>query len=205
LYDDRHKVHGMPTSERRLVTRTRILDAAAQAFRANGYAATGVDAVMSAAGMTHGGFYAHFRSKAAMLAATMLHLRQPRYLPVVTAIDGLTGSALVAAAIDCYLAKRHRDHPEDGCPIPTLGAELPRLAHGPANAAAPHIQGFVRLLAPHLPGDEAGRDERAQALVALLVGAIVTARALPERQAGPWLDACRRAARSIAGIAQVAA
>jgi TetR/AcrR family transcriptional regulator, transcriptional repressor for nem operon len=185
---------------RRSATRTRILDAAAHAFRANGYAATGVDEVMSAAGMTHGGFYAHFRSKAAMLAATMLHLRQPRYIPVETAIAGLVGSTLVAAAIDSYLTKRHRDHPEDGCPIPTLGAELPRLADGPANAAAPHVQGFVRLLAPHLPSAEAGRDDRAQALVALLVGGIVTARTLPDRQAGPWLEACRRAARRIAGL-----
>jgi len=191
--------------DRRTATRTRILDAAAQAFRSNGYAATGVDSVMSAAGMTHGGFYAHFRSKAAMLAATMLHLRQPRYLPVVSAIDGLVGSALVEAAIDCYLSKRHRDHPEDGCPIPTLGAELPRLADGPACAVAPHIQGFVRLLAPHLPGGQAGREDRAQAVVALLVGGIVTARNLPDRQAGPWLDACRRAARRIAGIAPEAA
>ncbi len=187
--------------DRRSATRTRILDAAAHAFRANGYAATGVDTVMSAAGMTHGGFYAHFRSKAAMLAATMLHLRQPRYLPVVTATAGLSGGALVAAAIDCYLSKRHRDHPEDGCPIPTLGAELPRLADGPMNATAPHIQGFVRLLAPHLPGDGDGRDDLAQALVALLVGGIVTARNLPDRQVGPWLEACRHAARRISGIA----
>jgi TetR/AcrR family transcriptional repressor of nem operon len=198
-------VLGMTASDRRTVSRTRILEAAAHAFRANGYAATGVDAVMSAAGLTHGGFYAHFRSKAAMLAATMHHLRQPRHLPVVTAIAGLAGRALVAAAIDCYLTKRHRDHPEDGCPIPTLGAELPRLADGPVNAAAPHVQGFVRLLAPHLPGDDAGRDERAQALVALLVGGIVTARTLPDRQAGPWLESCRRAARRLAGIAPEAA
>ncbi len=194
-------VLGVTTADRRTSTRTRILDAAAHAFRANGYAATGVDAVMAAAGLTHGGFYAHFRSKAAMLAATMLHLRQPRFLPVVTAIDCLAGSALVAAAIDCYLTKRHRDHPGDGCPIPTLGAELPRLAAGPVDATAPHIQGFVRLLAPHLPGAASARDERAQALVALLVGGIVTARNLPDREAGPWLDACRRAARQIAGIA----
>lgn len=190
----------MPVADRRSATRTRILDAAARAFRAHGYAATGVDAVMSAAGMTHGGFYAHFRSKAAMLTATMLHLRQPRYLPVVKAISGLSGSALVAAAIDCYLTRRHRDDPENGCPIPTLGAELPRLADGPVNAAAPHVQGFVRLLAPHLPGDEAGRAGRAQALVALLVGAIVTARNLPARQVGPWLEACRLAARQLAGL-----
>ena len=195
----------MTAPDRRTATRTRILDAAAHAFRANGYAATGVDAVMSAAGMTHGGFYAHFPSKAAMLAATMIHLRQPRHLPMAAAIDGLAGSALVGAAIDRYLSMRHRDHPEDGCPIPTLGAELPRLADGPLKAVAPHIQGLVRLLAPNLPGEEAGRDDRAQAVVALLVGAIVTARNLPDRQAGPWLDACRRAARRLAGIAPEAA
>lgn len=205
MHDDRHRVLTVTPADRRTASRTRILDAAAHAFRAKGYAATGVDAVMSAAGMTHGGFYAHFRSKAAMLAATMLHLRQPRHLTVVQAVDGLAGRALVEAAIDCYLTRRHRDHPEDGCPIPTLGAELPRLADGPAGAAAPHIQGFVRLLAPHLPDAEDGRDARAQAVVALLVGGIVTARNLPDRQAGPWLEACRRAARRIAGIAPEAA
>ena len=190
-------------ADRRTASRTRILDAAAHAFRAKGYAATGVDAVMSAAGMTHGGFYAHFRSKAAMLAATMLHLRQPRHLTVVQAVDGVPAAPGRG---------RHRLLPDEAAPRPSRGrlptrpwARSCRPRGWPAGAAAPHIQGFVRLLAPHLPDAEDGRDARAQAVVVLLVGGIVTARNLPDRQAGPWLEACRRAARRIAGIAPEAA
>lgn len=194
----------MTSSDRSAASRARILEAAAHAFRAHGYAATGIDAVMSAAGLTHGGFYAHFQSKAALLEATLVHLNEPGCTPLVHAIASLSGERLVATTIDSYLSRRHRDHPEDGCPIPTLGAELPRLPCGHSEALASKVARFTSLLARHIPGDASQQRERSRALVALLVGGIVTARSLPDGESDAWLSSCRRMARRLAGLEQVA-
>ena len=191
----------MTSGDRSAASRARILAAAAHAFRAHGYASTGIDAVMSAAGLTHGGFYAHFPSKAALLEATLVHLNEPGP-SLVQAMAELSGAELVAAAIDSYLSRHHRDHPEDGCPIPTLGAELPRLSVLPADALASKVERFALLMARHVPGDPADSRARSQALVALLVGGIVTSRSLPDADADRWLAACRRSARRIAGLDQ---
>lgn len=190
----------MTSADRSAASRARILDAAADAFRAHGYAATGIDAVMSAAGLTHGGFYAHFPSKAALLEATLVHLNESVRMPMVHAITNLTGERLVATAIDSYLSRHHRDHPEDGCPIPTLGAELPRLPCRHSDALATKVEGFAQLLARHLPGDAVAVGEQSRALVALLVGGIVTARTLPDDQVDAWLWSCRNMARRLAGL-----
>ncbi|MGD0042295.1 MAG: helix-turn-helix domain-containing protein, partial [Isosphaeraceae bacterium] len=47
-------------------TRAKILRAACRVFRRQGYHAAGVDKVMEEAGLTAGGFYAHFASKEAL-------------------------------------------------------------------------------------------------------------------------------------------
>jgi len=192
----------MAAAPRSAASRARILDAASRAFRAHGYAATRIDAIMSAAGMTHGGFYAHFPSKAALLEATLVQLNEPQRSPLFGDIVALSGRRLVAAIIDRYLSRRHRDQPEAGCPLPTLGAELPRVPGNPSEALAAKARHLAALLADHLPGDGATARERAQALVALLVGGIVTARTLPENHAEAWLRSCRRMARTGAGLAQ---
>lgn len=190
----------MTQTARRAASRERILSAAATAFRGRGYAATGVDAVMSAAGLTHGGFYAHFPSKSALLEATIDHLREPANMPLVQCLAGLAGPALIAAAIERYLSAWHRDHPHEGCAIPTLGAELPRLAEGPTQAVAPCVSGLARKLAPHLDGDPGTQEQRAQALVALLVGGVISARALPATESDMWLASCRQGARRLANL-----
>lgn len=193
----------MTPSARRIATRSRIIAAAATAFRARGYAATGVDAVMSSAGLTHGGFYAHFTSKSALLDATLEHLREPANLPLIHGLAGLSGANLVATAIDTYLSPSHCAHPEAGCPIPTLGAELPRLADRETPIALTMVSGLARRLAPHLEVPPRQREGMAQALVALLVGGIVTARTLPAAAVDEWLSACRLHARRLAGLEHV--
>lgn len=188
----------MVTSQRRAATRARILDAAAAAFRAHGYAATGVDAVMAAAGLTHGGFYAHFASKRELLAATITHTTAGNQL--FQRVAELHGEDFVTTAITAYLSRWHRDHPEEGCMIPTLGAELPRLDADMGAAMGRPVQGLCARLAAELPAPAETRQERAQALIALLVGGVVTARTLPDDDADSWLANCRRAAGRLAGL-----
>lgn len=178
-------------------TRARIVAAAAAAFRRHGYAATGVDAVMADAGLTHGGFYAHFASKRALLQAALAHAPGNR---IYQQVAHLQGAAFLAAAIDAYLSRRHRDHPDEGCPIPTLGAELPRLDPGLGDGLGAAVQGLRRRLAAALPEPAATREARAAALLALLVGGVVCARTLPDAIADAWLADCRRRARDLAGL-----
>ncbi len=185
---------------KRAASRARILDAAAAAFRGRGYAATGVDAVMAAAGLTHGGFYAHFPSKGDLLRAAVAHSTRPGGNAMLDAVAGLSGEAFIATTIARYLSMAHRDHPETGCPLPTIAAEVPRLEAGLTPAVSAPLSGLAQLIRRHLPGPADTAPARAQALVALLVGGVVTARALPAAQARPWLAACRRSARDLAGL-----
>lgn len=179
-------------------TRVRILDSAAEAFRRRGYAATGVDAVMAGAGLTHGGFYAHFSSKAELLTAAIAHGagRNELFLKVAN----LRGQELIEATIEHYLSRWHRDHPERGCTIPTLGAELPRLDADLGAAMGGPVRTLSGFLAGNLPPPAGTAPARAEALLSLLVGGVVTARTLPDDAADAWLASCRGAARRIAGL-----
>src|SRR5436190_3914199 len=91
-------------------TRRRIVDAASQAFRERGVAETGVDEVMRRAGLTHGGFYAHFRDKSELVAeacASAFDAAVPNLDRIAAAP---TSSERARLLIDSYPAARHRDH-----------------------------------------------------------------------------------------------
>src|SRR2546428_14028361 len=108
-------------------THQRILDTAARLFRKRGYAATGVDAVMTSAGLTAGGFYAHFRSKQAMLAEALDLAFQQSIDRARSRLASSHGADWIRGFITFYLSKEHRDAPERGCPMPALAPEVARL------------------------------------------------------------------------------
>src|SRR5882724_9038795 len=97
------------------VTHRRILEAASQAFREQGVAETGVDEVMRRAGLTHGGFYAHFRDKTELVAEACA----AAFDAAVPNLDRIARQATAAARarmlIDSYLSVRHRDNRGSGC------------------------------------------------------------------------------------------
>src|SRR5271166_4690014 len=109
-------------------TRARILRAAGKVFRRQGYHAAGVDKVMEEAGLTAGGFYAHFDSKEALLAealtcaaAGISHRRD-------IGLAGLPGDEWLDAFLGRYLSMAHRREIEDGCPLTALVSEVARAA-----------------------------------------------------------------------------
>ena len=124
-------------------TRERIVTVAAEEFRERGIAATGLADLMSAAGLTHGGFYRHFDSKNELV-------KEASAAALAAILDGLaaaasgkrrrTGLKKVAAQ---YLSTRHRDNPREGCPLAALGSELARADAETRNAAT---AGFLRLV-----------------------------------------------------------
>src|SRR5215217_1833227 len=106
----RVEIFKMRVSREQMVeNRHRILDAASRLFREKGFDAVSVAEVMKAAGLTHGGFYGHFRSKDDLIAHAIRHAEGSQ-----SATDD------IGAWIDAYLSTPHRDHPELGCPTAAL-------------------------------------------------------------------------------------
>lgn len=158
--------------------REAILTAASRLFRENGFEAVGVDAVMRAAGLTHGGFYGHFASKDELVAETCsraLAASLERWTAL--AREGVSLAPIIAH----YLSTRHRDHPGEGCAIAALGTEAGRGSERVREAFTAGVRPLLDMLTAHSAGETAP-DRRATALatMATLVGAVVLARAVDD-------------------------
>src|SRR5215831_16145670 len=133
-------------------TRARIVETAARAFRERGVEPVGIAEVMHEAGLTHGGFYAHFPSKEALVAeAAILGMAESRQEFVSAAAEANT-EAPVAEIIRRYVSRYHRDHPAEGCAIPTLTAEVAREPDSVRHAFTDALEEWVGLLMEYMPG-----------------------------------------------------
>jgi len=179
--------------DQRAKTREKILEAAATIFRREGYEAGSVDQVMEAAGLTAGGFYAHFKSKEELFACMFLHtLRQGKVLPG-KADEELTGAERIRSIAGKYLSPQHRQMIDPGCPLPPLLADLPRQGVELRREFQDLAGEVTRSLAEHLPqGDTKTGQDRAFALIALMAGGVALSRAVAdETLANRILAACR--------------
>ena len=160
--------------------RERILDAAAKLFKEHGFDGTGVDAVMKAAGLTHGGFYGHFASKDD-LVAEVCERALARSLDRWSALAAAGGDAPVSAIAAHYLSAAHRDRPREGCLMAALGPEVGRRGESVREAFTRGIRPLIDLLARVAPGGtEPAKREAALRTLAGLVGAVVLARAVDD-------------------------
>src|SRR6516164_310156 len=107
-------------------TRSRILGAAAAAFRSRGISNVGVAEVMRTAGLTHGGFYAHFASKDDLLAEALKLAMEQVEAHLTRAMHNAPAEDRLLAAASSYLSPQHLAHPEQGCPVAALGPEVVR-------------------------------------------------------------------------------
>ena len=182
-----------PTSaSRKEATHERIVGAAARAIRRSGYAATGVAEVMKDAGLTHGGFYAHFPSREAMLAEAADRAGAES----VAALERLAAAAppqqALRVLLQAYLSKAHVERLETGCPMAALGSETPRQAPDVRRAATRRIKEMIDLVARQSPDwGQPGAHERSLVTVATMVGALMLARAVDDARLS---DALREAA-----------
>jgi TetR/AcrR family transcriptional repressor of nem operon len=115
-------------AEHKQKTRTRVLQEAASAIRLEGPERVGVAGVMAKAGLTHGGFYAHFASKDDLVVQAIEQMfAEGRERLTKVMADKPPGEAL-AAYIEFYLSELHRDRRDRGCPLPALSGDLARLS-----------------------------------------------------------------------------
>lgn len=167
-------------SEHKEETRRRILDIAARRFRDEGIEAVGVASVMADAGLTHGGFYAHFKSKDELVCAALdrgMCESSDRIFAKADKADDRIGTYIRA-----YLSPAHRDSADNGCAFSALAAELARQQGGARSAVAeqltPYLDRVGRLL-PTTDPDSARRQ--ATALFSLLMGSLQLARLTEDR------------------------
>jgi AcrR family transcriptional regulator len=170
-----------PAPSRKEATHERILETAARAIRRGGYGGAGVAEIMKEAGLTHGGFYAHFDSREEMLAEAADR----------AGADGMAMLARVAALappkkaleamLRTYLSKEHVEAIETGCAAAALGSEMPRQAPKVRRAATRRIKEMIDLVARQLPDwGQPGAHERALVTVSTALGALVLARAVDD-------------------------
>jgi TetR/AcrR family transcriptional repressor of nem operon len=188
-------------SDRKVNSRDRILGSAGNLIREQGISATSVSGVMEGAGMTVGGFYAHFPSKESMVAEALQCALRESQAPLTAGLEESSGAEFIEAVSRRYLSRAHRDNPEHGCPIPATAAEVAR-SRGPVRGAfAAELDSLADQLASKYrqTGADLPREEAVAAL-ALMVGGLTLARALAGTPlSDEVLKSCRKhIARSVA-------
>jgi AcrR family transcriptional regulator len=159
---------------RKDASRRRIMEVAAERFRREGIAASGLASIMSDAGLTNGAFYPHFKSKAELVRESVAAALedQSQALQEVVAAGGLE------TAIATYLSAQHRDNPGKGCASAAL---LPELARQPAKTRsvyAERLLAMVRQVSAALPPKTLDPEGVALVVHATLIGALQLARAV---------------------------
>jgi AcrR family transcriptional regulator len=177
---------------RKEATHERIVEVAARAIRRTGYGGTGVADIMKEAGLTHGGFYAHFASREAMLAEAADRAGGEAVATLAEIAAAAPPQQALRSLVRAYLSKAHVEGVETGCAVAALGSEMPRQAPEVRRAATRRIKEQIDLVARQSPDwGLPGAHERALVTVATMVGALVLARAVDD----PKLrDALREAA-----------
>lgn len=154
--------------------RRRIVETASRMFRENGFDGVGVDAIMKGAGLTHGGFYGHFRSKDDLAAEAVRRAlergteRQSRFTDLRDLVSD-------------YLSERHRANRADGCAIAALCGEVVRQGEGMRRGVTAHVRAQLDRFSHLLKGGTAAsRRKRAITTLAGIIGALTLARAVED-------------------------
>ncbi len=160
--------------------RERILDVATKLFRERGIDGIGVADLMQAAGLTHGGFYGHFKSREDLVAQACARAVQRMRRNWAGIVDQANGDPLEALAAH-YLTAKHRDNAGRGCAVAALGSEIARQGPTVRRAFTDELKPFLNYLSGVTQaGSSRIRRERALAAVASLVGALVVSRAVDD-------------------------
>lgn len=159
-------------------THARIVRKASVKLRERGAHGIGVAGLMKEAGLTHGGFYAHFASREALVIEALADAMERSVAAWRRRTEPMPPAARFRAIVESYLSPAHRDDPGHGCALPALAAEIGRESAKTRRAFAARIEDMAQMLAEQVP-DASARAARKQALAALatMVGAVVLARA----------------------------
>lgn len=172
-------------------THDQILAVASRALRRDGYAGVHVAEVMKEAGLTHGGFYAHFPSRDALLVEALARAGRDSAAAVARAADKRRGEGASAfrSLVETYLSDRHLASCETGCPVAALGSDMPRQSLAVRAASALRVERLIDSVRDTLPGTSRGI---AAVITGTLVGTLQLARGLGDNDEGRAVLAAAR-------------
>lgn len=179
--------------------RETVINVASRLFREHGFDGIGLKDLMKGAGLTQGGFYKQFESKdnlAALASRRAMESATRRWSSAVaSSTDPIQG------VIDFYLSADHRGETGDGCPLVALGADAARQSDDVRQPFEDGIKANLQILEELLPasGGDQTPSQRAQAMLALMVGAVTLSRIVSdEKLADSLLEAAATEARRLA-------
>lgn len=165
------------SKEHKQETRARIVRKASVRLREKGAHGVGVADLMKEAGLTHGGFYAHFDSREALLIEAFAYAmdRSMAYWRKTTAET--PADKRLATIVDSYLTTLHRDDPGRGCAVPALAAEIVRESPKARKAFAAKLEQMIDLIADQIPDlPRKAARKQAAATLATMMGTLVLSR-----------------------------
>ncbi|MCE3289717.1 MAG: TetR/AcrR family transcriptional regulator [Caulobacter sp.] len=160
-------------------SRERIVVAAAKQIREGGLDSLSIGELMRSVNLTHGGFYGHFPSRSALVAAALERaLRDGE--AASQAVTGVKRPRSLKTVANSYLSPFHRDHIADGCAVSALANDVARADEEVRAIMQARLEAFFSQTADLLGGGEVAGDEdaRAKAIRAwcLMAGGIALAR-----------------------------
>ena len=173
------------SAEHKKRTQAKVIAAAGQVFRKEGYGGAGIDALTKAAGVTNGAFYGHFRSKSeAFRVAVLAGLEELRL--GISALRAEHPQGWLKKFVNYYLGYKRTCDLGESCALPSLSADVMRTGNETRDAYTEELQRLITEIAAGLPdgapGDreDTSREDRAILLLALLTGGVTLARAVSD-------------------------
>lgn len=181
-------------STRHETTHERIVEAAARTLRRNGYGGVGVADVMKQAGLTHGGFYAHFESRDALLAEAVERAGRESAAVMNRRIDTsrARGQSTLRALVEGYLSEAHLRGVEGGCVVAALSSEMPRQSPTLLASSTDRVRDLIGMVQRALP--QGGTREQAMVIAGTMVGTLQLARTLGANAQGKAMLSAARSA-----------
>jgi TetR/AcrR family transcriptional repressor of nem operon len=178
---------------RKELSHERIVGVAARAIRRAGYRGVGVADIMKEAGLTHGGFYAHFASRDTLLVEAMQQASRENQLALSSAMAKrmAKGDSRFAALVSAYLHDTHLERTETGCVVAALASETTRQADAVQQEAKRRVTDLVEFVRSALPEDAV--RAQAEVITATMVGALQLARTLGGTAGRALLSQTRKA------------
>jgi TetR/AcrR family transcriptional repressor of nem operon len=165
------------SKEHKLETHARIVKKASVRLRERGAHGIGVADLMKDAGLTHGGFYAHFDSREALVVEAFAFAMDRSMERWRKLAEQTPPEKRLATIVDSYLTPLHRDDPGRGCAVPALGAEIARESPKTRKAFAAKLEQMIEMIAEQIPAaPRKTARKRAMASLATMMGTLVLAR-----------------------------
>jgi len=163
--------------EHKQETHAKIVKKAAVLLREKGAHGIGVADLMKEAGLTHGGFYAHFESREALVIEAFAYAMDRSTERWRRIAEQTPADKRLTTIIQSYLTPVHRDDPGHGCAVPALGAEIARESPKTRKAFAAKLEQMIDMITDQVSGvPRKAARKQAVATLATMIGTLVLAR-----------------------------